>query len=101
LQQHRGQVWVRRIRIARWYVCITKIPILVNFGRPWNEKLYYILCQFGISYVHYLYLVCPLCIFLVYLSVCIYFVSNWYISTRYVRCITYIKKKSDNPVTAR
>jgi hypothetical protein len=24
------------IRVARWYIFITKITVLVHFGRPWS-----------------------------------------------------------------
>jgi hypothetical protein len=30
-------------RVARWFVFKPKIPILVKFGGPWNEKCCYIL----------------------------------------------------------
>jgi hypothetical protein len=55
-------------RVARWYILKPKIPLWVNFGGPWNGKrlvhihilghleyitaIWYILCSFGIFYVH-------------------------------------------------
>jgi hypothetical protein len=32
-----------KARVARWFVFKPKIPILVKFGGPWNEKCCYIL----------------------------------------------------------
>jgi hypothetical protein len=26
------------VGVARWYIFKPKIPIWINFGRPWNEK---------------------------------------------------------------
>jgi hypothetical protein len=34
-------------RVARWYVFKPKIPIWLNFGRPWNGKCWHILWPFG------------------------------------------------------
>jgi hypothetical protein len=39
-------------RVARWFIFKLKIAIRVNFGRPWNEKSWYILLPFGIFYGH-------------------------------------------------
>jgi hypothetical protein len=42
-------------RVARWFVFKPKIPILVNFGRPWSENFWYILWSFGLFHIHLVY----------------------------------------------
>jgi hypothetical protein len=37
-------------RVARWYICIPKFPIGVNFGGPWKGKFWYVLLPLGIIY---------------------------------------------------
>jgi hypothetical protein len=37
-------------RVARWYIFISKIPIKVYFGVPWNRKCWYVSWPFGIFY---------------------------------------------------
>jgi hypothetical protein len=39
-------------RVARWFLFKPKIPILVNFGGPWNAKCWNILWPFGIFNSH-------------------------------------------------
>jgi hypothetical protein len=43
------------IRVARWFIFISKIPIWVNFGGPWNWKWWHILWPFGVFCGHLLY----------------------------------------------
>jgi hypothetical protein len=39
-------------RVAKWYICIPKIPILVNFWGPCNGKFWYVWRSFGIFNDH-------------------------------------------------
>jgi hypothetical protein len=40
------------VRVARWYIFIPKIPLLIYFGRSCNGKVWYILWQIGIFEEH-------------------------------------------------
>jgi hypothetical protein len=40
------------IRVARLFTSKPKIPILVNFGGPWNGKGWNTLQPFGVCYGH-------------------------------------------------
>jgi hypothetical protein len=40
------------VRVARWFILKPKIPIWVNFGRPYNGECFYILRPFGRLYGH-------------------------------------------------
>jgi hypothetical protein len=52
------------IRVARWNIFLTKIPILVYVGVPWNGKFWYILWPFRIFYGHLMLYHCPFLILL-------------------------------------
>jgi hypothetical protein len=58
-------------RVARWYIFKPKIPLWVNFGRPWNRKGWYILWPFGIHCGHLV----------------IYLVAIWFIFPVLVYCV--------------
>jgi hypothetical protein len=42
-----------RVRVARWYIYMQKVPIWVYSGGPWKGNCWYVLWTFGIHmYVH-------------------------------------------------
>jgi hypothetical protein len=47
------------IRVARWFVFKTKIPIWVNFGGSCNGKSWYVLWPFGVFYCFWIYFRAP------------------------------------------
>jgi hypothetical protein len=78
-----------KIRVARWYICIPKFPLWVNFGVPWNlimliyfMVIWYILWSFGIFCGHLVYFVVIWYIlwsFGIFCGHLVYFVVIWYI----------------------
>jgi uncharacterized membrane protein len=70
-------------RVAKWYICKPKLPILVYFGRQLEwEKV----GQFGTFYGY-----------LVYFMAVWYFVVTWYIFVYYCYFGTLHQEKSGNP----
>jgi hypothetical protein len=45
------------IRVARWHIFQTKIPIWVHFGGSSKGRCWYILWSFGLFYEHLVYFV--------------------------------------------
>jgi hypothetical protein len=66
------------LRVARWYIFKPKIPFRVNFGGPWNAKVWYNLLTFGIYYGHLVYVM----IIRKFSGYLVYFSPFWYIVSR-------------------
>jgi hypothetical protein len=65
-------------RVARWFIFKPKMPIWVNLVGSFKGRCWYILCPFGLSYGHLVFL-CP---FLCILGSFWYFVLFWYAVSR-------------------